>query len=375
MNIFLFFFLFLFGFVISHIERKYYIPHIKWVFIIPFCILISNRNIKVPDTQAYFDFFENTDLSLDDLDKSGFEIGFQVLTKIIKYIDNDNFSIYLGIITLLNLLIINFASNKIGNIFKIEQKKNDTDLIFIGNNRFFKNSYFSVIPLMLYVAYYGIYNNAIVLRVGLAISLLVLSVSYVLKENKNTQDYIKIISLFILGYYFHATMLIGALVVIIIYSKIFFSKNTYLWIWFSIGIIYFFNVTDRLGSSAFSFVTSLNELSLLATKMSSYDGNVVQQIGGISNKFVFYWVMALFLILHNFNSRIFIKLLNVYLIGLFIFALLRSVILIERVTDFFLIFSFIIYYLFLIMQKTHRFWLFFIPIVIIQLIFVFRITN
>jgi hypothetical protein len=120
---------------------------------------------------------------------------------------------------------------------------------------------------------------------------------------------------------------------------------------------------------------SLNELSNAATKLtSSYDGNVVQE-GGISLKFVFFWIMAFVLIINNKPSKIYFKLLNVYLTGIALFAIFRSVTLIERVTDFFLLFSFIIFYLFLIIQRPYKFWLFFVSIVLIQVIFIIRITN
>lgn len=376
MNLFLLFVFFVGSFLVIFLERRCLIPFLKWIFIVPFCFILANRSLKVPDTEAYFDYFYNSDASgIDDFSNSSFEIGFQFFSKVIKLIVGENFIFYLAIITMLNLLIIDFSAKRVSHLFQIEQKNNDLEEGFNGRNRFLSNSYFSIFPLALYVAYFGIYTNAIVLRVGIAISLLVLAASYTLKEKKSISDIFKIIILFVLGYFFHATMLIGFFVVFILFSNKRFSKKRYLWIWFIIGFIYFSNFSTWLGNSAFSFIASLNELTLLASKMSSYEGNVVQETGGISNKFVFYWIMAFVLIFYSFSSKIYYKLLNVYLIGLAIFALFRSVILIERVTDYFLIFSFLIFYLFLIMQKPYKFWLFFIPIVIIQLVFVLRITN
>ena len=120
---------------------------------------------------------------------------------------------------------------------------------------------------------------------------------------------------------------------------------------------------------------TLNEVTVLATKLSSYEGNVTQEIEGVSMKFMFFWIMSFFLIFYSINSKIYFKYLNVYLIGLLIFGLFRSILLIERVTDYFLLFSFVCFYLFLIMQKPLKFWLYFIPIVSVQLVFVLRITN
>jgi hypothetical protein len=376
MNILLLLVFFIGCFLIIYIERRCLIPFLKYIFIVPFCFILANRSVKVPDTEAYYDYFYDADSSgIDDFSHSSFEVGFQFFSKLIKLIVGDNFTFYLAIIVLLNLLIIDFATKRVSYLFRVEQGNNNEKECFIGRNRFFINSYFSILPLTLYVAYFGIYLNAIVLRVGIAISLFVLAVSYALKERRTVFDIIIIILLFILGYFFHATMLIGVFVVLIMFSKLKFSYKAYLWIWFVIGFVYFSNLSTWLGNSVFSFVASLNELTLLASKMSSYEGNVVQEIGGISNKFVFYWIMAFVLIFNSFSSTIYFKILNVYLIGLLIFALFRSVILIERVTDYFLLFSFLIFYLFLLMQKPFKFWLYFVPIVIIQLVFVLRITN
>ncbi|MDX6182203.1 EpsG family protein [Flavobacterium sp. Fl-77] len=376
MDILLLLFFFIGCFLVTFLERKSLIPFLKWFFILPFCFILANRSLKVPDTEAYYEYFYDSDYtSIDDFSHSSFEIGFQFFSKVIKVIVGDNFVFYLAIITLLNLLIIDFATKRISYLFEIEQKNSGLQDCFYGKNRFLSNSYFSIIPLTLYVAYFGIYTNAIVLRVGIAISLLVLIVSYALKERKSVLDIFKIVGLFVLGYFFHATMLLGIFVVLIMFINKSFPQKRYLWICFIIGFVYFSNLSTLLSISVFSFITSLNELTVLASKMSSYEGNVVQEVGGISNKFVFYWVMAFVLIFYSSSSKIYFKLLNVYLVGLAIFALFRSVILIERVTDYFLTFSFIIFYIFLITQKPHKFWLFFIPIVIVQLVFVLRITN
>lgn len=363
-------------FFIIYLERKSVIPFLKWIFIIPFCSIVANRSITVPDTDAYFNYYNDCDnTAIDDFAHSSFEIGFQFFTKFLKLVIGNNFTFYIGIIILLNLLLINYGTKRMSYLFRVEQENNDERQFFIGNNRFFINSYFSVLPLTLYVSYFGMYLNAIVLRVGIAMSLLVLAVSYVLKEKKNVFDFLKIISIFILGYYFHSTMLIGVLVVLVMFSKITFSKKTYLWISFFVGFVYFSNLSAWLGNTVFSFVTSLNELTVLASKMSSYEGNVVQDVDGISIKFVFYWIMGFVLIFHSSSSRIYFKLLNVYLTGLLIFALFRSVLLIERVTDYFLLFSFLIFNFFLLKQSPYKFWLYFIPIVIMQLVFVLRIIN
>lgn len=376
MNLYLLFFFILFCFFLSLIERKTHINYIKWLIILPFCIITATRSVKVPDTEAYLEFFNATDpFSFDDFGNFSFEIGFQVFTKIMKLIVADNFVLYLASFPLINLLSVNFSINQIGKLFKADLE-NDSRFLFVGENRFLKNSFFSILPLTLYIAFYGIYTNAIVLRVGMAFSILLLVSTYILKPNKTFFDFIVIIFLSVLGYFFHITFLIGLLVIFIMLSKNIFSNKIYFWIWASIGLTYFVNLTSKLGDNVFSFISSLNELSNAATKLtSSYEGNVVQEVGGVSLKFVFFWIMAFVLIINNKPSKIYFKLLNVYLTGIALFAVFRSVTLIERVTDFFLLFSFLIFYLFLITQRLYKFWLFFVSIVLIQVIFIIRITN
>lgn len=376
MNIFFLLVFFAGCFFVIYLERKSVIPFLKWCFIVPFCFILANRSIKVPDTEAYYDYFYDADSSsIDDFSHSSFEIGFQFFSKLIKLIVGDNFTFYLAIIVLLNLLIIDFATKRVSYLFRIEQENNNKKECFIGRNRFFINSYFSILPLTLYVAYFGIYLNAIVLRVGIAISLFVLATSYALKEKRTVFDTIIIISLFILGYFFHSTAVFGFLIMFVLFSNFMFSKKTYLFIWLLIGIIYFTNFSTWLANGVFSFMLTLNDLTVLATKLESYDGNVTHEIQGISMKFMFFWIMSFFLIYYSINSKIYFKYLNVYLIGLLIFGLFRSILLIERVTDYFLLFSFICFYLFLIMQRPFKFWLYFIPITFCQLIFILRITN
>ena len=375
MNLFLLLPFIICCFFIIHIERNYSIPYIKWIFIIPFCLIVACRSIKVPDTQMYFEYFNLDNSDLLQFNYSSFEIGFQIFTKLAKTLVNNSYFLYLGFITLLNLLIINFSVSRIGNLFRLELENNEFIQDTNPGNRFYTNSSFAILPLTLYAAFYGIYVNAIIVRIGITFSLVVLASTFALKGKRNILDYSIILFLLSLGYLFHSTAIIGGGIIIILFSKIKFSKEIYLWIWFFIGLIYFTNFSTWLANTVFTFMLTLNNVTVLATKLSNYDGNVIYQGGGIAMKFMFYWVMAFFLIIYSLSSSIYFKIINVYLIGLLIFALFRSVLLVERVTDYFLLFSFIIFYLFLIMQKTFKFWLYFIPIVIIQLVFVLRITN
>jgi len=363
-------------FLLTGIEREYVIPYLKWIAIIPYCLIVANRSLTVPDTESYFEYFTSTGSGFDDFGNSYFEIGFQIFTKILKFIFQGGFILYLGVITLFNLVIIDLSVTRVGNMFKYEQEEGGgADSIRIMDNGFFNNPYFAVLPLTLYIAYYGMYVNAIVLRVGITFSLLFWASSFAIKERKNVADYFMILFLCVLSYFFHSTALIGFLVVAILLLKISFTKMTYVYIWLFIGLTYFSNLSKWLANSVFSFVASLNELAVMAARISAYEDSLFDGVGGISMKFMFFWCMGLLLILNGFSSKIYSKYLNVYLVGLAIFALFRSALLVERVTDYFLFFSFVVFYLFLIMQWPRKFWVTYVPMVVIQLIFILRIIK
>lgn len=375
MNILFIFFFFIGCFLLIYLERNFYIPFFKWLFIIPFAWMLSIRSIKVPDTEMYIEYFGLDHSDFFNFNLASFEIGFQFFTKLTKILVNENFVLYLGLISLINLIIIEFSVNRIGKLYLKELVNEESFKDFNIENRFNINPSYSILPLTLYAAFFGIYLNAVVLRVGITLSLVVLASTFAIKEKKSKLDYLLIVLILILGYLFHSTAIIGFLIILVLFSKIKFSQKTYLGFWFFIGIIYFTNFSTWLGNTVFSFMLSLNEITVLASKLSSYEGNVIHEIDGVSMKFLFFWIMSFFLIFFRFKSSIYYKYLNIYLIGLLIFGLFRSILLIERVTDFFLLFSFVIFYLFLIVQKPYKFWLYFIPIVLIQLVFVLRITN
>ena len=364
--------------LLSLVERQWKIPFAKWIFIIPFCVLIANRSVEVPDTEAYLTYYGLENTSLDDygqIENCGFELGFRVYTKLIKLLVGDEAVWYFAFIALTNLLIIDYSMNRISRLFREEYKNNNLFGKDVGGANVLKESFFSIMPLTLYVSFFGLYFNAIVLRSGIALSLLVFASSIAIKEGKKWRDYLLLIALLCVAYLFHATAVIGGLIIFVVLVTDQLPPKNYLLAWFSIGFLYFTNLFSWFGNMAFSAVASLNTLPFLALKLSYYEGEVVFDIGRVAMKFMFFWAMALVLIIHNRSSKIYYKYLNVYLAGLALWAVFRSVLLIERITDYFLLFSVVLFYLFLSQQKPLKFLVYYILIIVMQLIFVLRITN
>ena len=366
-------FFFIGCFLFSYLERHFSFAYFRWFFIIPFCILIAFRSLDVPDTEIYVNYYLLEDTDFSYFSNYGFEIGFQFLTKLIKSIIGDNYQLYFALITLINSILIFNAVKRINQLHQDEYKglSNSAVVPTTESARFF-----SIILLTLYVAFFGLYFNSIVLRVGIAFSLVIFAVSYALKIDKKPADYIAVFLFVILSVLFHSTAILGFIIILII----FFSKEQSFKFYFIllsiIAVFYFLNLTSRLGGVIFNIIASLNAFTLLSDKLSNYGGaQSLFAAEGISIKFVFYWFMSFVLLFNDNHSKLYYKLFNVYLVGLAVFALMRSVLLVERVTDYFLLFSFLLFYLFLSQKTGLKFWMYYIGIILIQLVFVLRIIN
>ncbi len=360
-------------FLFSSLERYFGFLHIRWVFIIPFCILIASRSLDVPDTDVYVSYFMMEDADLRYFNDYGFEIGFQFLTKLIKLVVGDNYQLYFAIITLINSILILTAVKRIDKLHQKEYKElSESDI----SQTIEYPTFLSIILLTLYVAFFGLYFNSIVLRVGIAFSLIVFAVSYALKTDKKLADYIAAFLFVILSILFHSTAILGLIIILIIFFSQKQSFKFYFILLFVIAVFYYLNLTSRLGGVVFNFIASLNAFTLLSDKLSNYGGSQsLFAAEGISMKFVFYWFMSFVLLFNDNQSKLYYKLFNIYILGLALFAILRSVLLVERVTDYFLLFSFLLFYLFLSSKTGLKFWVYYIGIVLIQVIFVMRIIN
>lgn len=362
---------FLFGFFILFVAKWIDHPILKWLFLLFFCVLVSTRDLYVPDTESYVSYYLSEDPSLAFFDNYGYEIGFQVLTKVIKSVFGDNYTAYFAAIAALNLLILNFAfilffrNDAVYNEQTLN--KSDRDVTIDVKS--------SILLNILYFMYYGMYLNAITLRVGLAFSLTIL-ISAIAVNAKKIQDHIIILFLLIINYTLHATSVIALpIILILVYSKEL-KKKTYIISLSLIGIIYFLNLTSRLGGATFNAVVNFSNLSVLSTKLENYSGSsYLFEAVGVSSKFLFYFIMAFVFMLSDFANKFFYKFYNVYIVGLLVYSLFRSVLLIERITDYFFVFFIFCFYIYLKTKKDILFWIILVIVVFVQIVFVMRIIN
>ena len=263
-------------FLLSAIELRYKIPFAKWIFIIPFCLLIANRSEFVPDTGAYMDFWD--ELAAFEINEAiAFELGFQYYSSFLKFFIGDDVRLYFAVLTLFNLLLIDFSVFRIEQVLKREAEAGSGIVLY--GNRLWRLTDFSIIPLTLYVAFFGLYFNAIILRVGVAFSLLVFASVFAVKTNRRWVDYACLVALCVISYFMHATAVVAIpLLLVLLFSRKY-PTQLYLWVWVIAGVIYFTNMSSQLGEKVFSRMLSLTSFTEFTTKLSNYEGSILYEIG------------------------------------------------------------------------------------------------
>lgn len=163
MNLFVLLFVFVFG-IIGSYSSKFSEKNLFWLFVIVLAIIIGGRSISVPDTDQYLEFYQLTlSSSILDIPLYSYEIGFQLLTKILKLITNGSSFFYFGIIVLINSYFL-FKSFSCFTDQSYPSKKSSGTLI----NQIKLQEF-----LLLYFSYWGLYYTGIVLRAGIAMSILI----------------------------------------------------------------------------------------------------------------------------------------------------------------------------------------------------------
>jgi hypothetical protein len=379
MNIWLVSIFFVYAVLIVELSRK---SRFLWGVLgiaIPFIILIATRSNLVPDTQNYIDLYKGLFLS-NFTEKVGvYEMAWLILSRCIKFFAGNNYVIFFGVLTTINIIIIAFAARRL-----VRQ-----------SNEIVRNQYFFIaLFTILYMAFFGLYYNAIVLRAGIALSLLVLATTYCVQAKKKKIDYLIIVFLiFISGNMHITTTVLGGVVICLLFFTKQYSVKRYYLLWGIIGMVYFGNlfggwISDIFNRGDISSILSIGLFQEDFTKKMDYYAQdaLIHRLAfdarpTISLKFVFYWLSCLLFFYKIKHSPLLIaaKYLNVYMFGLFIFAFSRNILLIERVTDYFLLFSTCLFSFYLSDKKAYihtiNYYLVLFAVIFIQMIFALRIIN
>lgn len=325
------------------------------------CILIALRSIAVPDTDQYTLFFESLEAgNLANLVFFSYEPGFQLYSHLIKLIVGNNSTIYLLVIVLTNVLLLRIAINKISSNWSDD-----------------KPNY--LLALMLYFAYYGLFYNAIVLRAGIAISFLILANTFLIKENMSRKEKITFISLIFLALVFHYSSLVGIVGLLIFKYFPKFTLRSYLIVWMICVLFFFSGISIYFIKFITNYILAFFKL-FTATNLEKYE-YYLTELYNIAYILPFKYIFSLFsglffLLISTTNTpNIYYKFLNVFFAGLLLGAIFSAIDQFARISDYFLVYSFILYwYNFKYISNKWILGILF-GVVFIQLVFVFRIIN
>lgn len=328
-----------------------------------FAIVIAHRQLTVPDTEIYLEFYMSLK-AVFRITAYGFEPGFQFFSRVAKWFFRENYTLYFGLIAGVNMALV------YKSIVNLDRRDEEYGFRSEGwRNR--------VLPLILYLAYFGLYYNAIVLRAGIAISLLIWATTIACKPVKTRTDYWKTGLLNLLAFSFHYTAILGIPVLAIMLFSDKKRLRTYLLIWLVIGGVYFSGIGTWMTHYLFTWVVGLLfHADTLFLRFLAYEDNALVASAGVSFKFIFYWLLGFIFLNVSEMPRYYYKYLNLYLAGILIFAFFKSLLLVERISDYFLIYSFILLFLYL-RHRVFTLFSFFLYLssVFIQLIFALRILN
>jgi hypothetical protein len=346
---------------------------------IPFIILIATRSNLVPDTLSYINIYKSLFVN-EFTEKEGlYEIGWLMLSRCIKLFAGDNHVVFFGAIATINIIITAFTARRLASQ---------------SNEIVCKRSFFIALFTVLYMAFFGLYYNAITLRAGLALSLLALATSYCVQIKNKKIDYLKIAFLVFVSGNMHVSATVFGIIVICLslFTKQYSLKMYYI-LWGVVGMIYLGNlfgswITEIFSKEQISSILSMDIFQDDFTKKMNYYSQdaLVHRFAfdtsrTISFKFIFYWLSCL-LFFHKIKkspSLMVAKYLNIYLFGLILFAISHNILLIERVTDYFLLYSVCLFSFYLSNKKVYgrvaNYYLILFAIISVQVIFALRIIN
>ena len=333
MNLTLLFFLLLLG-----VSCSFYTPHrwynkIYWIIAAMLSVVIGLRDFSVQDTENYAALYSGiTAFDLSSISLFSFEPGFQYYTHFLKKIAGGNLNGYFFLLALTNYVFIYFALNNWGKWHTPDNKKLN-----------------SVLFLVLYSSFFGMFYNAIVVRAGLALSILLLATSLLSKSQLNYKDLFFAGCFFVVALSFHYSSFLGIVACVIYRIGGRKSSKIYIIIWNLLFLIFILRLSPYVVYILLGGIISVFGMfdGTDLAKYSYYLDELYKLTYAIPYRGVFYFVIGWFFIHYKTNNILYYKALNVYLVGLLGTALFYSIEQISRITDYFLIYSiFLLYILF-----------------------------
>ena len=179
---------------------------------------------------------------------------------------------------------------------------------------------FLLSSIIVYISYYGLYYNAIAIRASFSLSLSMLIFSILLKKGISFKNFIAVLALITVSFAFH-NLKISILKIYSYYLKL---SNL------------LFNI---LPLDLLSLSISSNDVAY-GYKVTGYINDALQT-NAKSNFFILHSVLLIYLLL-NYRKDIPYQLLNIYIVGLLIHSLFSFLPSINRVSDYFIVYSFVL---------------------------------
>lgn len=343
----------------SSIYKKIDNPFVINIFVsVLYLLIIIYRPITLPDNLYYVELFSYYDLAghtegqLSFFDLIDEEYGFYTLVTFCQSIfGKENYQLFFLVVSIINFILFFKGSSIILDKY--------------GTNNRTINQLF--LPLfLLYISYYGFMYNMIVLRASISISLLYYSVA-----QKISNKPIKFVFFLLLSLFFHRSAILSIIIALSIIFIPTLSRKQYMIIWAIILFIYIFRMNELFINTDFNRMLGLSQ-----SKDESLFGAY------LSNEFVIsryslrnlYLILILpfFIYLNNNNT---FKLLNLFIIGLFIQILFQGIPALGRATDYFIFFSVILsLFVYINIQKLVYKNFFLFIVVIMNYIFFYRLV-
>ncbi|MCL2521932.1 MAG: EpsG family protein [Erysipelotrichales bacterium] len=276
---------------------------------------------SVPDTEAYRNHFLEASLNhfFRNIRRLRFEVGYEFLTAFFRTVYGTNSRLFFGTIALINFSLITFFLCKAYDFFRVGKEFNVNKQKFV------------LYSLIIYLAFYGAYSNMIVLRSGLGISFFFGSLVYLNKSK------FKGLMLFLIGFSFHTSIIFGLIGLILFLLKIKNQKVLIFW-WSLIVLIYFSFISFYIIPNILEYAVTLPFLS----RYAFYVNELAFADLNISWKFIVNLIFAFIIIMQNKLSFLERKFILILLAALTIQSILSSLVLVERISDIFMAFHFIL---------------------------------
>lgn len=365
--------------LIEILERRSFII-LDLILLIFFVLLVANRSIPgTEDTYTYVDDFNSISTKVMYLPttvdtKYKFEYGYTLFSQVFKMVFGDNIKFFFGFLATVNLVIVIFSFYFILQSKRVIKKSfsisSRGSIIFYEHN---KNILYA--PLFsLYASYFGLMYSGIVLRQGLAISIILMAFYFLINRK-----YIWGMILLLVSFFFHNTAVFSIGILLFVFKDYRFKKSTYykiLILTFSLYLLRFFNVISTFVSSFLFQKFNAGFYAITSDKVNTYLGRVPESVSEYSLSILANFIFSFVAIkLSDNTDRFQNTLLQINLFAISIISLLAGIQAITRAIDYYSIFNILLFYIILISRRmTTMKLVFFVLIVISNSIIFYRLA-